>query len=57
MEAERIAEVKETCVGPELLVCGVQVNTWFGTIHNEEAHKLADQINAAWNWRNLSERD
>ena len=46
-----IAEVKESSAGPELLVLGVQVRWWFGTIHNETAHELASRINAAWNTR------
>ena len=51
MSEKPIAEVKETCVGPKLLVCDVQVCTWFGTTHNEKAHELAAQVNAAWNTR------
>lgn len=46
-----VAKVEESCVGPTLLVLGVAVREWFGTIHNDEAYRLAAELN-----RRASER-
>ena len=39
-------EVKESCVGPTLHICGIQVRCWLGTKFNKDAHALADEIEA-----------
>lgn len=39
------ARVEETNVGPILFVHGVQVRHWLGTMHNKDAHDMADTIN------------
>jgi len=41
------ATVEESCVGAELYIGGVKVNSWLGTRHIPGAHELADAINAA----------
>ena len=41
------AMVKRTRIGPELSIVGVQVTSWFGTIHNDLADEIAADINIA----------
>ena len=40
-------DVKETAAGPQLLINGVEVRSWWGTDHNKAAHALADALGKA----------
>lgn len=39
------AKIVETSAGPQLYIGDVMVRSWLGTMHNEEAHGLATEIN------------
>ena len=41
-------EVKKTSGGPELWVAGVQVRTWIGTFHDQDAIALRDKMREAF---------
>ena len=41
------AIVEETCVGPRLLVNGIEVRGWLGTAYNQDARDIARYINNA----------
>lgn len=43
-----IAEIKETCAGPILLINGIEVRSWIGTMHNNAAHELAKELNKSF---------
>ncbi|MEX3933330.1 hypothetical protein AB4Y32_16255 [Paraburkholderia phymatum] len=47
VDAGSWATVEESCVGANLLVAGVQVNSWLGTMYIPRAHELANAVNAA----------
>lgn len=48
---EAPAVVKESAGGPNLLVWGVKTAFWFGNASNEEAHRIAGEINSEWRKR------
>lgn len=43
-----IAEVKYGPAGPSLLLCGVEVHCWLGTMYDPYARELAEKVNTAF---------